>query len=134
MSTPTSSELWPSLDSMKQYLETWSRNVYELEAKVRTLEAMSVRMEATYTEEIARLTNELATCAAPRDQRIAELETSVKGLEQYVQDLIAERQRAIERLAKVLEVTVTGSMTLQDLIGQTMTLVDHTKKMFRERL
>jgi uncharacterized protein YoxC len=134
MSTPTSSELWPSLDSMKQYLETWSRNVYELEAKVRTLEAMSVRMEATYTEEIARLSNELANCAAPRDQRIAELEASVKGLEQYVQDLIAERQRAIERLAKVLEVTVTGSMTLQDLIGQTMTLVDHTKKMFRERL
>jgi hypothetical protein len=119
---------------MKQYLETWSRYCYELEAKVRTLEAMSVRMEATYTEEIARLTNELASCAGPRDQRIGELAATVKGLEQYVQDLIAERQRAIERLAKALEVSVTGSITLQDLIGQTMTLVDHTKNMFRERL
>jgi len=134
MSTPSSSELWPSLDSMKQYQETWAKYAYELETRVRTLETMSQRMEETYTEEISRLSAELANCVEPRERRIAELTVTVKGLEKYAQDLVAERQRAIERLAKVLELKVSGATTLQDLIGHTMTLVDHTKNMFRERL
>lgn len=134
MTVPSPSELWPSLDSMRQYLETWARYANDLEIKVRVQEANLHRMEETFTTEVARLTQELENCVAPREQRIAELTVTIKGLEQYGQDLVAERQRAMERLAKVLEVNVTAATTLQDLIGQTMTLVDHTKNMFRERL
>jgi len=134
MSIPTSSELWPSLDSMKQYLDTWAKYAYEQEAKVRTLETMSQRMEASYTEEIGRLSLELSNCVEPREREIAELKARIGGLEKYAQELVADRQRSIERLAQVLEVSISPATTLQDLIGQTMTLVDHTKNMFRERL
>jgi hypothetical protein len=134
VSGPGTTELWPSLESMRGYLDTWARFAREMEVRAQTLESMSQRMEETYTAEIAQLKADLAACAEPKDKEIADLKDTVRGLEQYTRELIAERQRASERLASMLEVTLTPGTLLQDLIGQAMTFLEHAKAQFRETL
>jgi recombinational DNA repair ATPase RecF len=119
---------------MRGYLDAWARYAKEMESRARALENLSQRMEETLTAELNELREELANCAEPRDAQIAELQATVKGLEQYTRDMLADRTRATERLAAVLEIQVSPGTSLQDLIAQAESLIIHTKQQFRESL
>lgn len=135
MSQPAASNtLWPSLDQMKRYLESWATYAGNLETAHRALEDRHQALESSAQATEIKLRTERDAIAAPLQARIIELEDEVRRSRRETQVLRSAEETYRRMVGDMLGMNPGAGATTLGLLNDLAVLVEESKRQFRGSL
>jgi chromosome segregation ATPase len=130
-------ELRPSAPDMVKYLDNWVRHINLLNQEIGNLQRALAAAEgdkAALREQLDRRADQV-TVIAGKEEEIAQLRGEIQAVKAHNDALSAERQDAINELAKALGIKAQdGAGWLMVNINRAAQLVEEAKQMVRENL
>lgn len=135
MNQPVASNtLWPSLDQMKRYLDSWATYAGNLESALRASEDRLRELEHTSQVTETKLRQELQSVGAPLQARVFELEEEVRRSRRETQDLRAAEETYRRMTGDMLGMNPGAGATTLGLLNDLAVLVEESKRQFRGSL